>query len=97
LSAARKRPCQLPRPGPATFEVDETTLVFAFRYALGRQSTAPSHVANMIRGHWSRLEPWTQKQIHREIEEAIRLGEAGWDCDVETWRGILALPVKLEA
>jgi len=76
------------------FLIDETTLVFAFRYALGRRSTAPFHVCQELRKHWSDLADWTQDQIHREIETAIRMGDAGDDCDVETWRGILALPVK---
>lgn len=78
------------------FDVDETTLVFAFRYALGRQSTAPSHVASVLRGYWPRLAGWTQRQIHREILYAIQAREAGRDCDVATWRGILSMPVKQE-
>lgn len=76
------------------FLVDETTLVFAFRYALGRKSTAPSHMALLLKRRWNRLAPWTHTQIHREIAIALDRGDAGDQCDVETWRSILALPAK---
>lgn len=77
-----------------TFLVDETTLVFAFLYALGRKSTAPSHMALLLKKRWNRLASWTQTQIHREIRIALLRGDAGDRCDEETWRGILALPAK---
>lgn len=89
---------RLPRPpkggtglvtAPAGFVVDETTLVFAFRYALGRTSTAPSHVAEILLAHWDRLAQWTMEQIAQEIRTAMRRGMAGHECDVQTWQRVL--------
>lgn len=83
------------KPDPFPFlEVDETTLVFAFRYALGRKTTAPFHVAIQLKKHWDRLADWTQDQIQREIVTAISRGDAGEECDTKTWQEILALPIK---
>lgn len=81
---------------PLTFAVDETTLVFAFRYALGRRSTAPSRMAALLKNHWDKLQGWTQTQIHREIAQAIQHDLAGDGCDEQRWREVLALPAKAE-
>lgn len=75
----------------ATFAVDETTLVFAFRYALGRRSTAPGHVADLLKTYWPRLELWTREQIHRDIQHAIENDAAGDKCDEQRWGELLAL------
>lgn len=77
--------------GGDAFAVDEFMLVAAFRYALGRQSTAPSHVAGYLRTYWPQLQHWTRAQIRREIADAIEHGCAGQDCDVQTWRAVAAL------
>lgn len=90
MSASHK--IRAPKP-PATFPVDETTLVFAFRYALGRRSTAPGHMADQLKRHWTRLNTWTRVAIQREIEQAIRDHDVGAPYDADTWREILALPV----
>ena len=73
---------------------DENILVFAFRYALGRRSTAPGIVADVLIERWNDLKPHTQIQVQREISSAIDMGEAGQPCDVETWKQVLALPAK---
>lgn len=73
---------------------DETILVFAFRYALGRKSTAPGFVADVLTKRWSDLQPHSRLQVQREISSAIDMGEAGQPCDVETWKQVLALPAK---
>ena len=73
---------------------DENILVFAFRYALGRRSTAPGIVTGVLIKRWNDLEPHTQVRIQYEIADAIEHSYAGQPCDVETWRKILALPVK---
>ncbi len=75
-----------------TFAVNEDTLFFAFRYALGRTTAAPSIVTDQLKHHWSRLAQRTRYQIQREISHAIDRGEAGQTCDVATWRQIIALP-----
>ena len=72
---------------------EETILVFAFRYALGRKTGAPGLVAGQLIEKWPRIARWSQEQIHSEIESAIRRGDAGDACDVETWKTVLALPL----
>ena len=71
-------------------------LVFAFRYALGRMSTAPSIVVGELRRQWLALNEATRRQIHREIRDAIQYDAAGMDCDVGTWREVLRLPMSGE-
>ena len=73
---------------------DENILVFAFRYALGRKSTAPGIVADVLIERWNDLKPHTQIQVQREIGSAIAMGNAGQPCDVETWKQVLALPAQ---
>ena len=73
---------------------DENILVFAFRYALGRKTTAPGIVADVLINRWNDLKPHTQIQVQREIGSAMAMGEAGSSCDLDTWQKVLALPVK---
>ena len=73
---------------------DETILVFAFRYALGRKTTAPGIVADVLIERWNDLKPHTQIQVQREIGSAMAMGEAGSSCDLDTWQKVLALPVQ---
>jgi hypothetical protein len=71
---------------------EETILIFAFRYALGRRSTAPGIVANHLIKQWANLAPHSQDQVREEINTAIIRGDAGHPCDVETWREVLNQP-----
>ncbi len=71
---------------------EENILMFAFRYALGRRSTAPGIVSDVLIKRWNDLKPHTQIQVQREIDWAMAMGEAGDPCDVETWRKVLTLP-----
>jgi len=73
---------------------DNTILIFAFRYALGRTSAAPSMVADELKKHWCGFKEWEQKQIHDDITIALNTGSAGHDCDEVVWSEILALPVS---
>lgn len=63
-------------------------LIFAFRYALGRMSTAPSLVAELLIAHAGRLDSYTRVQIVADIEAAIAGDRAGMACDVDTWRRV---------
>ena len=72
-------------------KTDETILVFSFRYALGRISTAPSIVAGVLINKWEELDQVTQDQIKHDIRTSIRLGDAGMECDVKTWQAVLKL------
>jgi len=72
-------------------EVTEHTLVFAFRYALGRTSTAPSIVVRDLINNWDKLNNSTKEQIKEDIKEAIDNNKAGWNCDISEWEKILEL------
>jgi hypothetical protein len=63
----------------------ENITFFAFRYALGRRTAAPSVVCDFVTEHWSELPQQTQRQMADEAVTAIKRGEAGSDCDVEEW------------
>ena len=77
-------------------EVSDHTLFFAFRYALGRMSTAPSIVADDLKRNWDEFEPSTKKLIKEEIIKAIEDKKVGMKMDEETWQEILKLEVKNE-
>lgn len=78
------------------FIVNENYIVWGFRYALGRKTGAVDDVVTTLKRVWGDLEPFTQEQIQSEIEDAIKLGRAGWDCDIESWQEILSLEIKNE-
>lgn len=69
-----------------TFPIHETTLVFAFRYALNRRTGATTHMVKELERHWNRLADQTKQQIQREIAIAIE----GSECEIETWEPVLS-------
>ena len=71
--------------------MNETILVFAFRYALGRMSTAPSIVTEELALRWSLLDAYTRDTIQEDIRRAINRGDAGAECHVEEWKKVLKL------
>ena len=73
------------------FEVNNHVVCFAFRYALGRRTGAVGIVVDCLVKHWPRLNRFDRSQIKKEIAQAIKLGEAGSDCDIEQWNKILNL------
>ena len=73
---------------------DRLVLIAAFRYALGRCSYMPSVVAGVLAQCWAGLTEHDRQLIARELTEAIERGHAGMDCDVATWRRVLALGDK---
>ena len=64
-------------------------LVYAFRYALGRRSSAPSDVAGMVLRYRHALEPWEVAQICEDATRAIHTNTAGDPCDVRTWQALI--------
>jgi hypothetical protein len=69
----------------------EHCLVFAFRYALNRKTTAPGIVADELTLCWARLRPHTREQIKKEIREQMKqdpTGEYTWN---HQWRRVLEL------
>lgn len=80
--------------GPATFPADRLIAIGAFRYALGRMTSMPSHVVGWLIAHEAKLSAADRALIVREIDEAADQRRLGMDCDVVTWsrlRDALAL------
>ena len=63
-------------------------LVYSFRYALGRMSTGPSAVADLLARYGHVLPDWQRDQICGDIAHAIEGDAAGHDCDVAVWREV---------
>lgn len=78
------------------FLVSENTIMWAFRYALGRMTGAVQDVCETLKKHWENLSSHTQEQIQDEIKSAIVNHKAGMDCDIKYWKEILDLPVYKE-
>lgn len=69
-------------------------LTFAFRYALGRQSTAPSIMLDEFREKVHLLTANQKEQFAIEIRNAIELNHAGMACDISTWLEVEELLLK---
>lgn len=63
-------------------------LVMSFRYAMGRASTAPSTVRDLMARFGHVLQPWQKEQIVKDIELELSNGGGGWECDQKTWREV---------
>ena len=63
-------------------------LTYAFRYALGRQSYAPSTVADIIINNWDYLSDGDKMLYKREILQCDNLG---MDFDRDNWMRIIDL------
>lgn len=74
-----------------TFLVSENTIMWAFRYALGRRTGAVSDVVDTLKNNWEQLRPETREQIRQEIVEAITQDRAGDQCDIDTWKQLWGL------
>ena len=71
--------------------VSPFTLIFAFRYALGRRSSAVSIVVDDLIKNWDKLTDFEKQSVKEEIEKAIDERRAGEDVDIREWRKILDL------
>lgn len=69
-------------------EVDESILIYAFRYALGRMSYAVTDVASELEKNADKLDTRERKRTIREIEDALDAGRAGMPMDQERWREV---------
>ena len=63
-------------------------MLYAFRYALGRTTTAPTDLCDIIKNNHHLLEDWAKKQMIRDIERAIERNVAGTKCDVNVWKDL---------
>lgn len=66
-------------------EVPAVVLMYAFRYALGRQTYAVGDMADQLLAHADALRPDWKGQIVRDIQEALRNDAAGHAMDRERW------------
>jgi hypothetical protein len=70
--------------------MNDTILFYAFRYALGRMTSAVSDVADEIIRHADSLSPYLRRTIVREIDEAEAGDRLGMKIDAEQWRRLRA-------
>lgn len=73
--------------------LEHNIIFYAFRYALGRQTYAPSEVVGYLETYWQDIPTMIRHKIQEEIRQAIVRGEAGADIDVKTWKKVLDLEV----
>jgi hypothetical protein len=71
--------------------VSEFTLIFAFRYALGRMDSASSYVVNDLKRNWDNFNDTYKRLIKEEIKEAMKENRTGMSWNVENWNEILKL------
>lgn len=65
--------------------INKTILMFAFRYALGRESTAPSIVSEQIKENINLFNEGDIKSMIDDIEAAPHLG---MECDIARWNDL---------
>ena len=75
----------------------EILILFAFRYALGRRTTAPSEMSAIIKTEIRDLDDFVLKVIESEIEHAIEYNMAGDErIDVPVWEELREFIVNEE-
>ena len=83
--------------GKAMLQVEEGILFCAFRYALGRRTSAVEEVASELRAHRLSLSGKMRMMIVKEINDALRRSAAGAEIDVAEWTKtrdyILGVPI----
>ena len=64
--------------------------IFAFRYALGRESTAPGIMSEILIANMPYYNDNYLQLFIDEITDAVKLGYAGATCDVADWLKVKA-------
>lgn len=64
-------------------EVDENIIYFAFKYVLGRKSTAPSMVMDSISKH---METLTNPLLTKLIQDIDNCEDLGMEVDAKNWK-----------
>ena len=79
-------------------EVPTVIIMYAFRYALGRRTGAPTTISAAIRRNIDSFKEWELKQIIKEIlEHEEYFSSLGDACDEEVWRDLInAINIHLE-
>ena len=84
----------------STVEVDQHILLMAFRYALPRNTSAPSLVVRELQRHWDDLLPWMREQILYDVKRQKRLGStygsysSDWEVVRTGGREVTAIPME---
>ena len=73
---------------------DQTMLVCAFRYALGKRTYVTSVVARKIIKLWKEIPKVLQEALQDEITKALNDGKAGDQPDIAEWTQVLYLPIN---
>ncbi len=71
------------------FKVERDILLYALRYALGRQTFAPTVVIENIKANIHLFSKQDIKIIIKEIKEQEKYGY-GMACDKDTWMGFIS-------
>jgi len=67
-------------------EVQTVIIMYAFRYALGRKTGAPSTASSAILRNIDKFKEWELTQIRHEILQHREYhGDLGDNCDEEVW------------
>lgn len=66
-------------------------LLYAFRYALGRQTYAPHTIIEVLKTSWGSLSESDRSFYKKEIKEALGEHRAGSEFDSRAWEAILQL------
>lgn len=69
--------------------MNKEILIYAFRYALGRQSIAPLVVVDYILENIDKISEWDLNLIRKEISIAIECWNAWSEIDVNNWKRLL--------
>lgn len=79
-------------------KLTDITLLYAFRYALIRRTTAADHIVYELTLHWPELESWMREQIVRDIEQQAKHSKtAGGLRDYDpVWEKILQLDAEFK-
>ena len=67
---------------------EETVILCAMRYSVGRMTYMPELVADYIRDNWKYVSNKQQflRDLEREMESS---GSLGMECDENTWKSLL--------
>lgn len=69
--------------------VNDTMIVWALRYCLGRNTYAVNDCVNCLLENWESLREHTRTIILRDINEAIQDGDYGMRMDRRNWERVL--------
>ena len=71
-------------------KVTTTVIFYAFRYALGRKTGAPSTICNTILANIDEFKDWELEQFIKEIKDFEDFyKELGDECDKQVWYDLI--------